>query len=54
MEHVRKWLGHLSMQQTERVYAFLEVDQLHKAVQGVGTKTGTGTEDSKTPHPETP
>ncbi len=33
LEEVSKWLGHSSVQVTERVYAFLEVDQLHKAVE---------------------
>ena len=32
MEEVSKWLGHSSVTQTEKVYAFLEVKQLHDAV----------------------
>ena len=32
MEEVAKWLGHQSMGQTERAYAFLEVDDLHAAM----------------------
>jgi len=32
MEQVSKWLGHASVQQTEKVYAFLEVKHLHRAV----------------------
>lgn len=33
MEEVSKWLGHSSIKVTERVYAFLEVDHLHQAVE---------------------
>lgn len=33
MEEVSKWLGHSSIQVTERVYAFLEIDHLHSAVE---------------------
>lgn len=32
MERVSKWLGHSSITQTERAYAFLEVRHLHEAV----------------------
>lgn len=32
MEGVSKWLGHGSIQQTQRAYAFLEVAHLHRAV----------------------
>lgn len=32
MEEVSKWLGHSSIKVTERVYAFLEIDNLHRAV----------------------
>lgn len=32
MEAVSKWLGHSSIKTTERHYAFLSVDELHKAV----------------------
>jgi len=32
LEVVSKWLGHSSVLVTERVYAFLEIDQLHEAV----------------------
>ncbi|MBI1182608.1 MAG: tyrosine-type recombinase/integrase [Alphaproteobacteria bacterium] len=38
MDEVSKWLGHSSVKQTERAYAFLSVDQLHKRV---GTIPGT-------------
>jgi integrase len=40
MEQVRDWLGHSSVITTEKIYAFLTVDDLHRAV-GTGTKTGT-------------
>ncbi len=43
LEEVRDWLGHASIAQTERAYAFLGVDNLHARV---GTKTGTGRADS--------
>lgn len=33
MEQVGKWLGHKLITQTQRAYAFLEVDQLHAAIQ---------------------
>jgi hypothetical protein len=33
MAEVSQWLGHSSVRITERVYAFLSVDQLHRAVQ---------------------
>lgn len=33
MEEVSKWLGHSSIKVTERVYAFLDVEHLHRAVQ---------------------
>lgn len=33
MEEVSKWLGHSSIKVTERVYAFLEIDHLHQAVE---------------------
>jgi integrase len=33
MEEVSKWLGHSSIKVTERVYAFLEIDDLHQAVE---------------------
>lgn len=33
LEEVRDWLGHESVQQTERAYAFLKVDALQTAVQ---------------------
>ncbi len=33
MEVVSKWLGHSSVRVTERHYAFLEVEQLHQAVE---------------------
>jgi integrase len=39
IERVSKWLGHATIAQTQRAYAFLEVDQLHESVR---TKTGTG------------
>lgn len=32
MEEVSKWLGHSSIQVTEKAYAFLEVEHLHEAV----------------------
>ena len=31
LEQVRDWLGHESVQQTERAYAFLSIENLHKA-----------------------
>jgi len=33
MEEVSKWLGHASIEQTEKAYAFLEVEHLREAVQ---------------------
>lgn len=33
MAEVSQWLGHSSIRVTERVYAFLSVDELHRAVQ---------------------
>jgi len=33
MEEVSKWLGHSSIKVTERVYAFLDVEHLHRAVE---------------------
>lgn len=48
LEEVRDWLGHESVQQTERAYAFLKAEQLHKRV---GTKTGTGRKDSNSGGP---
>jgi integrase len=33
MEVVSRWLGHSSVRVTERHYAFLEVEQLHQAVE---------------------
>jgi len=44
MKVVSVWIGHSSVQQTEKAYAFLEVKQLHDSI-GVGTKTGTGHAD---------
>ncbi len=32
MEVVSKWLGHSSVVLTERVYAFLKVENLHEAI----------------------
>ena len=32
IERVQVWLGHESVQQTQRAYAFLEIDDLHQAV----------------------
>ena len=38
LHQVAKWLGHRSVTQTERAYAFLEVAQLHKAIDlAIGT-----------------
>lgn len=45
MKHVSEWLGHSSVAQTERAYAFLEVDQLHEAV-GTDIETVIGSADS--------
>ena len=45
MEQVAKWLGHSSVTVTEKSYAFLETEHLHRAIDG-GTRVGTGTEDS--------
>jgi hypothetical protein len=33
MEAVREWLGHSSVIVTEKAYAFLEIEQLHRAAQ---------------------
>lgn len=43
LEHVQKWLGHMTIGQTQRAYAFLEVAHLHESVR---TKTGTGYMDN--------
>ena len=40
LAQVRDWLGHSSVVTTEKAYAFLTVDDLHRAV-GTGTLTGT-------------
>ena len=45
MERVSKWLGHTSIATTERIYAFLEVDDLHRAV---GTETGIDGDEEET------
>lgn len=45
MEQVSKWLGHSSVKVTERVYAFLTVDDLHAAV-------GTGGDVARPPEIE--
>lgn len=42
MEMVRDQLGHRSVVQTERAYAFLEVEARRAAAHGVGTNPGTG------------
>ena len=41
MIEVSKWLGHASVVQTERAYAFLGVQQLHDALAQSRTKAGT-------------
>ena len=41
MIQVSKWLGHASVVQTERAYAFLDVQQLHAALAQNRTKVGT-------------
>jgi len=41
IERVSKWLGHSSVQVTERVYAFLDVRHLHESVRQSGTNLGT-------------
>ena len=48
MEQVSKWLGHKSVAQTERAYAFLEVDQLHEAI-GTDIEMVKGRADSREP-----
>lgn len=40
MEQVRDWLGHSSVTTTEKSYAFLTIDDLHRAI-GTGTSMGT-------------
>lgn len=42
MEMVRDQLGHRSVVQTERAYAFLEVEARRTAAHGAGTNLGTG------------
>ncbi|WP_345820184.1 site-specific integrase [Methylobacterium fujisawaense] len=42
MEMVRDQLGHRSVVQTERAYAFLEVEARRTAAHGAGTNPGTG------------
>lgn len=48
LEAIRDWLGHESVQQTERAYAFLKSDALQSAVQswaqGTGLQTGSKTD----------
>ena len=44
MAEVGRWLGHKSVEQTERAYAFLEVEHLHAAIRA-GTNVGTGRVD---------
>lgn len=41
MERVSTWLGHSSVQVTERIYAFLDVRHLHESVRRSGTNLGT-------------
>lgn len=41
MEEVSKWLGHSSVQVTEKAYAFLESEHLHRAMKA-GTKAAQG------------
>lgn len=41
MERVSKWLGHSSVKQTEKTYAFLDVRHLHAELHRSRTKTGT-------------
>ncbi len=43
MEEVRDWLGHESLAQTDRAYAFLDVRHLHAGL--AHTKTVTGAAD---------
>jgi integrase len=45
LDRIREWLGHASVVQTERAYAFLRVEDLHAAIDA-GTKTGTRHADS--------
>ena len=54
LEEVRDWLGHSSVQVTEKAYAFLTIDQLKRRVlptpetlpeKEAGTEVGTGTAD---------
>lgn len=48
MERVSKWLGHSSIKTTERVYAFLSIDDLHRAVgTGSGSRAIENTSDGK-------
>ena len=44
MAEVGRWPGHKSVEQTERAYAFLEVEHLHAAIHA-GTNVGTGRPD---------
>lgn len=45
INRVKEWLGHASVVQTERAYAFLRTEDLHAAIDA-RTKTGTGHADS--------
>jgi integrase len=45
MEGVKEWLGHHSVTVTEKAYAFLEIEDLHRAVQksaGAAQKSAQG------------
>lgn len=47
LEEVRDWLGHESVQQTERAYAFLKADALQAAVRFPAQRPGFGRGKSK-------
>ena len=40
MDRVSKWLGHSSVKVTEKIYAFLEVEHLHRAVEDFAQSGG--------------
>jgi integrase len=42
MEGVKEWLGHSTVVVTERTYAFLEIEHLHRAVANAAQKSAQG------------
>ena len=42
LEGVKEWLGHSSVVVTEKTYAFLEIEHLHRAVAVAAQKSAQG------------